>query len=177
MKLLALMVLATPVAAEGADPAAVPVSPQLERMLGEGPEQAMAQIAALMERIGRADGIVLATLAEDDARAREDRVARAVGSLVALDANGDGVLTRLEVSRQRSDWSASHLQTFFTEFDTDETGRVDATEIETGVRLRAEEVASTAILQDLAPWDLDGDGTVAPSEIEAVVLARTGAGG
>jgi len=164
------VVLAMPALA--GDPASAPMTPQLDRLLAEGPDEAIALIGALMERIGRADGLVLATLSADRAAAREVRIERAVESLVALDATGDGALTRLEVARQRSDWSASHLETFFTEFDTDGTGRVDRAEIETGVRLRAEEVGSTALLEDLAGWDLDGDGTVTPTEIETVIRAH-----
>ncbi|TFL17942.1 hypothetical protein [Jannaschia formosa] len=167
-----LLALALAPPAWAGDPADAPMTPQLERLLAEAPEEAIAMVAALMERIGRADGLVLATLAEDRAAARDARIAEAIDSLVTLDRNGDGVLTRLEVARQRDDWSASHLETFFTEFDTDGTGRVDRTEIETGVRLRAEEVGSDALLEDLAGWDLDGDGVVTPAEIESVIRAN-----
>ncbi|PWJ09850.1 hypothetical protein [Jannaschia seohaensis] len=171
MRALALaLLLATP--ATAGDPAAVPVTPQLERLLQAGPDEALDMITALMQRIDRADGIVLATLSADRDTARERRIARAVDSLVTLDKSGDGVLTRLEVAQQRSDWSASHLETFFAEFDTDKTGRVDRDEIETGVRLRAEEVGSTALLEDLAGWDLDEDGIVTPAEVEAVLRAQ-----
>jgi hypothetical protein len=164
-----LLVLAAPVAAEPV------VTPQVGRLIAEGPEEAEAMLLALMERIGRADGIVLATLEADSEAARAERIAGAVESLVALDT-GDGVLTRLEVSRARDDWTASHLETFFGEFDTDGNGRVDRAEIEAGVALRAEEVGSTAILADLASWDMDGDGVVTPAELREVILANPQAG-
>jgi hypothetical protein len=167
----ALLLAALPLAAGAAGPGGAIVTDQVARLLADGPEAAEAQILALMERIGRADGLVLATLVADSRAATEARIAQAVDSLVALDT-GDGVLTRLEVSRARSDWTASHLQTFFEEFDTDGDGRVDRTEIEAGVRFRAEEVSSTAILRDLRTWDLDGDGTVTPEEIALVVRAN-----
>jgi hypothetical protein len=147
------------------------VTPQVGRLIADGPEQAEAMLLALMERIGREDGIVLATLEADRAEARAARIAAAVESLVALDT-GDGALTRLEVSRARDDWTASHLETFFDEFDADGNGRVDRPEIEAGVALRAEEVGSTAILADLASWDVDGDGVVTPAELREVILAN-----
>ena len=168
---LALALAAAPAAAQVVDPGEVRVTTQVARLIGDGPETAQTVLLDLMDRIGRPEGIDLDNLTADRDAAEAERISGAIEALHAIDT-GDGALTRLEVSRARRDWSAHHLQTFFDEFDTDGDGRVDPAEIETGVRLRAQEVGSTEIREDLRPWDLDGDGTVTPDEVRAVVLAH-----
>ncbi|SFI46904.1 hypothetical protein [Jannaschia pohangensis] len=167
---IAALACAAPARAEDIDPADIVLTTQLERTIAalETPQAVVEHLTDLMVRIGRPDGIVLTTLTKDREAATQSRIAQAVRDLMETDANGDGALTRLEVSRGLRDWTATNLERFFGEFDMDGTGRITLAEVEEGVRLRALEVGSTALLEDLGNWDLNRDGIVTPEEIAAV---------
>ena len=171
-----LALIAIAAAAQVVDPGAVVLTPQIERHLAATPDPADLRetLTDLLARIGRPDGLDLATLTEDRTRAVEERVALNVAGVMKADRNLDGALTRLELSRVRSDWTASRFLTFFRFFDADADGRITRAEVEEGMRLRTTEVDSVALLEDLRGWDLDADGTVTPDEITRVVDAHSG---
>ncbi len=153
-------------------PDGVVITPQLERLMADSDAMSVVEkLQALMARVGRPDGLVLETLAEDRAAELDARATKLLDDFMEVDINGDDKIGRLELSRGRPDWSVAQHTAFFRFYDTDENGSASRAEILDAIRLQETEVDSTALLMDLESWDLDADGTVTTDELQRVVVA------